>query len=119
MPDFDQLLQTVRTRSAIRDPDEAQVAISAVASSLAVCLGDPEREALAGPATDDSGEVRLNAADLVEEVRRRTGWEPERARYATQAVLSSLAEHDPHLRQAVLTKLPEAAALFTPPGAPA
>jgi len=125
MPEFDDLLLTVRTRSTLRDPAEARLAISAVAGSLAACLDDPEREALARQAPRaavDSGkvsELSLSVTGFVDEVARRTGWPTDRSKYAAQAVLSALAEHDPELRQAVLRRLPLAAELFTSPGAPA
>ncbi|MDQ1726222.1 MAG: hypothetical protein QOK14_267 [Frankiaceae bacterium] len=124
MPEFDDLLLTVRTRSALRDPAEASLAISAVAGSLAACLGDPDRD---GGATQPTripqqpvpAQLTLSVTDFVDEVARRTGWATGRSRYAAQAVLSALAEHDSELRQAVLRRLPDAAELFTPPGAPA
>ena len=133
MPEFDDLLLTVRTRSTLRDPSEARLAITAVAGSLAACLDDPERElfprqAQRTPAAkevakdgakDGDGELSLSVSGFVEEVARRSGWPLERSKYAAQAVLSALAEHDPELRQAVLRRLPLAAELFTPPGAPA
>jgi uncharacterized protein (DUF2267 family) len=122
MPDHDDLLTTVRMRSVLRDPTEARLAISAVAGSLAACLGDPEREALPGQpraaAGDEEEELTLSVETFLDEVTRRTGWTPQRSRYAAQAVLSALAEHDPQLRPAVLRRLPHAAELFTPPGAP-
>jgi uncharacterized protein (DUF2267 family) len=111
MADFDDLLTTVRMRSVLRDPSEARLAISAVAGSLAACLGEPEGEA--------SGELTLSVEDFIDEVARRSGWSPERSRYAAQAVLSSLAENDPQLRPAVLRRLPQAVELFSAPGAPA
>jgi uncharacterized protein (DUF2267 family) len=131
MPEFDDLLLTVRTRSTLRDPADARLAISAVAGSLAACLDDPEREALARQAppretvdraaadTGKVSELSLSVTGFVDEVARRTGWSTDRAKYAAQAVLSALAEHDPELRQAVLRRLPLAAELFTSPGASA
>src|SRR4051794_11846733 len=120
MAEIDDLLTTVRTRSVLRDPTEARMAISAVAGSLAACLGQPEREALAGLApVGEEEQLSLTADEFVEEVGRRTGWDAKRSRYAAQAVLSALAENDPQLRPAVLRRMPHAAELFTSPGAPA
>jgi uncharacterized protein (DUF2267 family) len=125
MPEFDDLLLTVRTRSTLRDPTEARLAITAVAGSLAACLDDPDRNALPRQsqrslaATDGESELSLSVSGFVEEVARRSGWPLDRSKYAAQAVLSALAEHDPELRQAVLRRLPLAAELFSPPGAPA
>ncbi|MCU1678873.1 MAG: hypothetical protein JWM93_3631 [Frankiales bacterium] len=123
MPEFDDLLLTVRMRSAIRDPADARLAISAVAGSLAACLGDPERDAVPGQPSRQAQpsalpRLSLSVTDFVNEVARRTGWETGRSRYAAQAVLSALAEHDSELREAVLRRLPDAAELFVPPGAP-
>ena len=138
MPEFDALLLTVRTRSTLRDPSEARLAITAVAGSLAACLDDPDREtgprqaplrtpaaqagAQAGARVRDGTKhpestLTLSVSGFVEEVARRSGWPLDRSKYAAQAVLSALAEHDPELRQAVLRRLPLAAELFTPPGA--
>ena len=133
MADFDDLLLTVRTRSTLRDPSEARLAITAVAGSLAACLDDPDRDALPrqaqrtppgrdavgklGAARTGESELSLSVSGFVEEVARRSGWPLDRSKYAAQAVLSALAEHDPELRQAVLRRLPLAAELFTPPGA--
>ncbi|MCW2572393.1 MAG: hypothetical protein QOG52_464 [Frankiaceae bacterium] len=125
MPEFDDLLLTVRTRSTLRDPTEARLAITAVAGSLAACLDDPDRNALPRQsqrslaAKDGESELSLSVSGFVEEVARRSGWPLDRSKYAAQAVLSALAEHDPELRQAVLRRLPLAAELFSPPGAPA
>lgn len=123
MTAYDELLTTVRTRTAIRDPEEARTAISAVASSLAACMTDAERDRLAAdagtPVTDSADEpplVSLTVDEFVEEVAHRTGWAPTRARYAARAVLSALAENDPQLRDAVTRRLPEAAELFAAPG---
>ena len=125
MPDFDDLLLTVRTRSTLRDPAEARLAITAVAGSLAACLDDPERAAHLGQASRtllspaEVGQLSLSVSGFVEEVARRSGWELDRSKYAAQAVLSALTEHDPELRQAVLRRLPHAAELFSAPGASA
>jgi uncharacterized protein (DUF2267 family) len=112
-----EFLEGVATRGGFAETDDARRAADAVLATLAEHLPGDDRDALAKAlpnllaqeAGDDrqGGGGTPTAAGLVDEVARRTGWEPERARYALTAVTGQIAAEDADLGGRIARVLPE------------
>jgi hypothetical protein len=111
------LIDSVRRRSSLSGSDTLQVAIGVVVDALVRHLDDAGRERLADvlPTADQNG-LRWEMATrqppdtgLVKEIARNTGYPPELARTLTDAVIDTLAEADPKLREVVHAQLGEEA----------
>ena len=111
-----EFLAGVATRGGFAETDEARRAADAVLASVAAHLPADDRDALAAALPNlleqeagvdrqsDGGEP--TEAGLVDEVARRTGWTPERARYALTAVTGQLAAEDGDLGDRITRVLP-------------
>lgn len=100
---YQDLVTSVAERIAIT-VDEARAAAQATIAALAHSLDGPDRTRLlaAMPATvrDAAGDAPGPALDVdafVSEVSWLTGATPEQSRYRAQAVLATIAEHEPGL----------------------
>jgi pterin-4a-carbinolamine dehydratase len=120
---YSTFIQAAGSQAGVADTDEARRAVEAVLSAVAVALDDPERTRLAGAlpgalrgAAEVSGpaEPVESGAALVREVSRRSGCPSERARFYTQAVLSTLSDAEPGVARAIARRLPDADDLFSP-----
>ncbi|MBA8825890.1 pterin-4a-carbinolamine dehydratase [Saccharopolyspora lacisalsi] len=109
------LIERIRTRSGLSDPDEIQSVTSHVIETVARCLDDSERRRLAAALPEQERDLvqwdvaetdRCEPAHLVDEVARRTGRSAEQARYLTQVVLPEVAESDPTLDDSLRRRLP-------------
>lgn len=120
-----ELVEGIKARSDLSQSAEVRRVTTMVLETLARCLDDVHRRELAAalPAPeraavrwDVTPTDRCEPAELTDEVARRTGYPPERARYLTEAVLSELSEADPVLGNALRTWLPEEPeTMFTAP----
>ena len=111
-----EFLAGVATRGGFAETDEARRAADAVLASVAAHLPADDRDALAAALPNlleqeagvdrqsDGGEP--TEAGLVDEVARRTGWTPERSRYALTAVTGQLAAEDGDLGDRITRVLP-------------
>ena len=114
-----EFLAGVATRGGF-DNDDARHAADAVLATLARHLPADDRDALAralpnlletesgvdsAPAAD-GGDTPTDAA-LVEDVARRSGWSPERSRYALTAVVGQLTAEDDDLGARLAKTVPE------------
>lgn len=112
-----EFLAGVATRGGFADNDDARRAADAVLATLADHLPDDDRDALAKALPNlleqEAGVDRAGgggtptAAGLVDEVARRSGWQPERARYALTAVIGQLNAEDADLGERVGRVVPE------------
>jgi uncharacterized protein (DUF2267 family) len=101
-----EFLEGVATRGGFTN-DDARRAADAVLATLADHLPDDDRDALAKALPNlleqESGVDHPShggppsESDLVDAVARRTGWTPERARYALTAVTGQIAAEDADL----------------------
>jgi pterin-4a-carbinolamine dehydratase/uncharacterized protein (DUF2267 family) len=102
--------------------EEARSATDAVLRVLAHILDERDRAAVAaalpnmlGAALDAPPQrTRMTGPGFVGDVGKRMGCPPERARYLTQAVLSTVTKHVPDAAGAIGRALPDAADLLTP-----
>lgn len=111
-----EFLAGVATRGGFAETDDARRAADAVLATLAEHLPGDDRDALARALPNlleqESGVDRQGGggtpteAGLVDEVARRTGWPPERARYALTAVTGQLAAEDADLGGRIARVLP-------------
>jgi len=111
-----EFLAGVATRGGFAETDDARRAADAVLATLAEHLPGDDRDALAEALPNlleqESGVDRAGGggtpteAGLVDEVARRSGWEPERARYALTAVIGQLTAEDPDLGERIGRILP-------------
>jgi uncharacterized protein (DUF2267 family) len=112
-----EFLAGVATRGGFADTDDARRAADAVLATLAEHLPGDDRDALATALPNlleqESGVDRAagggtpTEAGLVDEVARRSGWEPERARYALTAVIGQLQAEDADLGERIGRVVPE------------
>jgi hypothetical protein len=107
-----EFLAGVATRGGFAETDDARRAADAVLATLAEHLPGDDRtalvEALPNLLEVESGVDRVNGgggtpteAGLVDEVARRSGWAPERARYALIAVIGQLGAEDADLGERI------------------
>ena len=107
-----EFLAGVATRGGFAETDDARRAADAVLATLAEHLPGDDRtalvEALPNLLEVESGVDRANGgggtpteAGLVDEVARRSGWAPERARYALTAVIGQLGAEDADLGERI------------------
>src|SRR3954470_24379137 len=112
-----EFLAGVATRGGFTETDDARRAADAVLGTLAEHLPADDRRALADAlptlleqesGVDDARGDRPQPteAGLVDEVARRSGWAPERARYALTAVTGQLIAEDDDLGRRVARILP-------------
>ncbi|PVZ12861.1 DUF2267 domain-containing protein [Actinomycetospora cinnamomea] len=112
-----EFLAGVATRGGFAQTDDARRAADAVLATLAEHLPSDDRDALAkalpnlleqeaGVDTAGGGGTPTEAG-LVDEVARRSGWEPERARYALTAVIGQLNAEDADLGERIGRVVPE------------
>src|SRR4051794_39060492 len=112
-----EFLAGVATRGGFAETDDARRAADAVLATLAEHLPSDDRDALAKALPNlleqesgvDSagGGGTPTAAGLVDDVAGRTGWPPERARYALTAVTGQLTAEDADLGERIARILPE------------
>ena len=112
-----EFLAGVATRGGFAETDDARRAADAVLATLAEHLPGDDRDALAKALPNlleqESGVDRAGGggtpteADLVDEVALRSGWEPERARYALTAVIGQLHAEDADLGERIGRVVPE------------
>ena len=106
-----EFLAGVATRGGFAETDDARRAADAVLATLAEHLPGDDRtalvEALPNLLEVESGVDRAGGggtpteAGLVDEVARRSGWAPERARYALTAVIGQLGAEDADLGERI------------------
>ena len=117
------LLEAAGAQAGAADADEARPAVEAVLAAVAGSLDEPDRERLAAVlpgSLRSSVELRGQArhldsgAALVSAVSAACGCPPERARYWTQAVLSTLAGAEPELADVLTRRLPDGDELLSP-----
>jgi uncharacterized protein (DUF2267 family) len=112
---YQEFLAGVATRGGF-DNDDARRAADAVLATLADHLSDDDRDALAEALPNlleqESGVDHPShggtpsESDLVDTVGRRTGWTPERARYALTAVTGQIAAEDADLGDRIARLVP-------------
>lgn len=105
------------------DSDEARRAVEAVLAAVATSLAESDRDRLTAVlpgSLRSAAETRGQApppdsgAALVSAVSAGSGFPAERARFYTQAVLSTLADSEPDLAGVLARRLPDGEALFAP-----
>lgn len=110
-------------RAGVADTEEARRAVEAVLAGVAASLDESDRDRLAAvlpgslrPAveTHGQGERPESGAALVFAVSAASGCSPERSRFYTQAVLSTLADLEPEVAAALARRLPDGDELFAP-----
>ncbi|MDD7941931.1 DUF2267 domain-containing protein [Actinomycetospora lutea] len=111
-----EFLAGVATRGGFVETDDARRAADAVLATVAAHLPADDRDALADALPNllqqESGVDRQTDSGapteegLVEEVARRTGWTPERARYALTAVTGQLQAEDDDIGARITRVLP-------------
>ena len=111
-----EFLEGVATRGGFAETADARRAADAVLATLAEHLPAEDRDALADAlptlleresGVDEAGGGGApTEADLVGEVARRTGWSPERARYALTAVTGQLTAEDDDIGKRIARVLP-------------
>lgn len=114
-----EFLRGVATRAGFEQTDDARLGATATLAALSEHLPAPDRDALAAAlptllehesGLDDRGSATTAAAgpgSVVDGIVRRTGWAPERARYALAAVVDQLAAEEPELGRRVALVLPD------------
>jgi pterin-4a-carbinolamine dehydratase len=116
-------IEAARAQAGAADTEEARRAVEAVVAAVAASLEESDRDRLAAvlpgslrPATEVRGQaVRPDsAAALVSAVSARSGCPAERARFYTQAVLSTLAGSEPDVAGVLARRLPDGDELFAP-----
>jgi pterin-4a-carbinolamine dehydratase len=121
--EYSRIIQAAGALVGAADTEEARRAVDGVLWAVASALREPERrrlaEALPGALRPDV-EIRGPSApvssggDVVLLVSERTGTTTERARFYTQAVLSTLADEEPELGHEIAAQLPDGADLVAP-----
>jgi pterin-4a-carbinolamine dehydratase len=120
--EYSTFIQAAGSLAGVEDTGEARRAAKAVFTAVAVVLDEPERvqlaRALPGPlrppeVPGPAAPVESGAA-VVRAVSHVTGCPAERARYYTQAVLSTLSDAEPEVAQLIARRLPDSEDLFAP-----
>jgi pterin-4a-carbinolamine dehydratase len=120
---YSTFIQATGTQAVAADTAEARRAVEAVVAVIAAALDEPERArlggvlpgALSGAAEASGAAQRLESgAALVREVSRLSGCPSERARFYTQAVLSTLSDAEPDVAREISQRLPDGEDLFSP-----
>lgn len=109
-----EFLTGVATRAGFDQTDDARLAATAVLAAVSGHLTGDDRTALAEALPSlleheaglDDAPASATGTSLVDEVARRTGWQPERAGYALTAVLEQLTAEDDALGRRIVAALP-------------
>lgn len=116
-------IEAAGAQADVADTDEARRSVEAVILAVAASLDEPDRERLAAVLP---GSLRAAAeipgqavhpdggAALVAAVSAGSGCPAERARFYTQAVLSTLASAEPEVASVIARRLPDSEELFAP-----
>jgi pterin-4a-carbinolamine dehydratase len=116
-------VQAAGAQAGAADTEEARRAVEAVIAAVAASLEESDRDRLAavlpgalrGAAEVQGQGVRPDSgAALVSAVSAGSGLPGERARFFTQAVLSTLARSEPDVAGVLARRLPDAEELFAP-----
>ncbi len=116
-------IEAVRDLAGAGDTEEARRATEAVIGAVAAAVAEPDRRRLSvilpgslRGAADIHGPARPpeNGAALVSTVSARSGCPAERARFYTQAVLSTLADCEPEVAGLLSRRPPAGEELFSP-----
>jgi pterin-4a-carbinolamine dehydratase len=117
------LVQAAGAQAGAADTDEARRAVDAVIAAVAASLDEPDRDRLAAVLPGSlRGAVEIrgpglhpdSGAAFVTAVSAGAGCPPERARFYTQAVLSTLAATAPEVARVLARQLPDGEELFSP-----
>jgi pterin-4a-carbinolamine dehydratase len=116
-------IEAAGAQAGVADTEEARRMVAAVITAVAASLEEPDRDRLAAVLPGSlrgAAEIRGQAlhpdsgAALVSAVSAGSGCPPERARFYTQAVLSTLAGFEPELAGVLAQRLPDGEELFAP-----
>jgi pterin-4a-carbinolamine dehydratase len=115
-------LSAAGAQAGAADAEETRRAVDAVIAALAASLEESDRDRLAAvlPASlRSAAHIRGalhpdNGAAVVSAVSDLSGCPAERARFYTQAVLSTLADAEPDLARDLARRVPDGAELFAP-----
>jgi pterin-4a-carbinolamine dehydratase len=116
-------IEAVGAQAGAADTEESRRAVEAVIAAVAVSLEKADRDRLAavlpgslrGAAEVQGQGVRPDSgAALVSAVSAGSGLPGERARFFTQAVLSTLARSEPDVAGVLARRLPDGEELFAP-----
>jgi pterin-4a-carbinolamine dehydratase len=116
-------IQAAGGQAGAADTAEARRAVEAVIAAVASSLDEPDRDRLAAVLPGSlrgAAEIRGpglhpdSGAALVSAVSAGSGCPPERARFYTQAVLSTLAGTEPEVARVLARRLPDGDELFSP-----
>jgi pterin-4a-carbinolamine dehydratase/uncharacterized protein (DUF2267 family) len=116
-------IQAAGAQAGAADTEETRRAVEAVITAVAASLEESDRDRLAAVLPGSlrgAAEIRGpglhldNGADLVTAVSAGSGCPPERARFYTQAVLSTLAGSEPEVASVLARRLPDGEELFSP-----
>jgi pterin-4a-carbinolamine dehydratase len=115
-------IEAAGAQAGVADTEEARRAVEAVLTAVASSLDEADRDRLAAvlPGSlreaaeiDGQGSHADSGAAVVSAVSAVSGCPPERARFYTQAVLSTLADSEPEVAAAVARRLPDGEELFS------
>jgi pterin-4a-carbinolamine dehydratase len=116
-------VEAVGAQAGAADTEEARRAVEAVIAAVAASVEEADRDRLAAVLPGSlrgAAEIRGEAlhpssgAALVSAVSDGSGCPPERARFYTQAVLSTLAGSEPDVAGLLARRLPDGEELFAP-----
>ena len=116
-------IESVGAQAGTADTEEARRAVEAVIAAVAASLEESDRDRLAAVLPGSlrrAADIRGTAAPpesgaaLVSAVGAGCGCPGERARFYTQAVLSTLAGSEPHVAGILARRLPDGDELFSP-----
>jgi pterin-4a-carbinolamine dehydratase len=116
-------IQAAGAQAGAADTEEARRVVESVLAAVAASLEEPDRDRLAAVLPGSLrrvAEIRWEAlhpdggAPLISAVSAGSGCPPERARFYTQAVLSTLAGAEPDVARALALRLPDGEELFAP-----
>jgi uncharacterized protein (DUF2267 family)/pterin-4a-carbinolamine dehydratase len=118
-----EFLSGVATRAGFEQTDDARLGATATLAALSEHLPADDRDALAralpsllehesgldqaGSGAGDGAGAAAGGTAVVDAITLRTGWTPERARYALTAVVDQLTAEDPELGRRVALVLPD------------
>jgi pterin-4a-carbinolamine dehydratase len=117
------LIEAAGAQAGATDAEEARRAVEAVIAAVAASLEEPDRDRLAAVlpgslrgAAETRGDALhpASGAALVAAVSAGSGCPAERARFYTQAVLSTLAGSEPELASVLAQRLPDGEELCSP-----